>query len=49
MGLPIQFSRTPSQFDGPAAELGASNAQVYGELLGLSADEIDGLRAQGVI
>lgn len=49
MGLPIEFSLTPSQFDQPAAPLGSANAQVYGELLGLDAGEMARLRAQRVI
>jgi crotonobetainyl-CoA:carnitine CoA-transferase CaiB-like acyl-CoA transferase len=49
MGLPIRFSRTPSQFDQPAAELGSANAEIYQGLLKLSDGEVDGLRAGGVI
>ncbi|MES2999553.1 MAG: CoA transferase [Pseudomonadota bacterium] len=49
MGLPIQFSKTHSQFDQPAAELGASNEQVYGDILKLGKDEIAALHARGVI
>ena len=49
MGLPIRFSRTPSQFDQPAPELGSANAQVYGDLLRLGARELEALQAQGVI
>lgn len=49
MGLPIRFSRTPSQFDQPADTLGGANAQVYGDLLGLSAEELARLQADGVI
>lgn len=49
MGLPIRFSHSTAQFDQPAAELGSSNAQVYGELLKLSADQLAGLRQSGVI
>lgn len=49
MGLPIQFSRTPSQFDRPATGLGACNEEVLGGLLKLDAAELARLRAQGVI
>jgi crotonobetainyl-CoA:carnitine CoA-transferase CaiB-like acyl-CoA transferase len=49
MGLPIRFSRTPSQFDQPVAELGSSNAAIYGDLLKLSSGEMERLRAHGVI
>jgi crotonobetainyl-CoA:carnitine CoA-transferase CaiB-like acyl-CoA transferase len=48
-GLPIQFSKTPSQFDQPATELGASNQEVFGDILGLSEDEISRLQGEGVI
>jgi crotonobetainyl-CoA:carnitine CoA-transferase CaiB-like acyl-CoA transferase len=49
MGLPIRFSKSHAQFDQPASELGAANEQVYGELLKLSKQEIEALRAKGVI
>ena len=49
MGLPIRFSRTPSQFDQPTAELGSSNAAIFGDLLKLNADEMERLRSRGVI
>ena len=49
MGLPIRFSASHAQFDQPAGALGAANAQVYGELLGLSAATLAELKAEGVI
>lgn len=49
MGLPIHFSRSRAEFDEPAPLLGAANRQVYGELLGLSNEEIDGLQAQHIL
>ncbi|QYY33941.1 CoA transferase (plasmid) [Cupriavidus pinatubonensis] len=49
MGLPIQFSRTPSQFDQPAQALGASNDEIYRGLLKRSDAEIQQLRERGVI
>ena len=49
MGLPIQFSKAHAQFDKPAVALGASNAQVYRDLLKLSPDEIELLERSGVI
>jgi crotonobetainyl-CoA:carnitine CoA-transferase CaiB-like acyl-CoA transferase len=49
MGMPIQFSKTPCQFDVPAQALGAANEQVFCELLGLSRKELDDLHASGVV
>ncbi len=49
MGLPIQFSKSKSQFDQPATELGSANDEVYGGLLKLSSEELAALRADGVI
>lgn len=49
MGLPIQFSKTPVQFDQPAQALGAANSEIYRDLLKLSEAELAQLREQGVI
>ncbi|WP_250454556.1 CaiB/BaiF CoA-transferase family protein [Caballeronia sp. ATUFL_M2_KS44] len=49
MGLPISFSQTPVQFDQPAQELGASNEEIYRDLLKLPDDRLRQLRDQGVI
>ena len=49
MGLPIHFSACHAQFDEPAMPLGGANAEVYGTLLGLSAEAIAELEAGGVI
>jgi crotonobetainyl-CoA:carnitine CoA-transferase CaiB-like acyl-CoA transferase len=49
MGLPIQFSKTKSQFDQPAAELGSSNEEVFTRLLGLRPEDLQKLRADKVI
>jgi crotonobetainyl-CoA:carnitine CoA-transferase CaiB-like acyl-CoA transferase len=49
MGLPIRFSKSEAQFDQPASELGAANDEVYGDLLKLSKQDIEALRADGVI
>jgi crotonobetainyl-CoA:carnitine CoA-transferase CaiB-like acyl-CoA transferase len=49
MGLPVRFSKAQAQFDQPMQELGAANAEIYGGLLGLSAAEIDALRADGIV
>ena len=52
----IALPSTPLRFEGldppearPAPKLGADNVAIYGELLGLSRDEIDALRARGVL
>lgn len=49
MGNPIQFSKAHAQFDQPAQDLGAANEQIYGGLLNLASQELDELRAAGVI
>jgi benzylsuccinate CoA-transferase BbsF subunit len=46
---PIRLSDTPPQYTRPAPLLGQDNNYVYGELLGLSQNEIDGLKERGVI
>lgn len=48
-GVPIQFSRTKARLDQPAVDLGGSNDEVFGDLLGLDRDERDRLRREGVI
>jgi crotonobetainyl-CoA:carnitine CoA-transferase CaiB-like acyl-CoA transferase len=49
----VKMSETPPHIGGPidrgAADYGEHNHEVYAELLGLSADEVDALRADGVI
>ncbi len=49
MGLPISFSDAFVGFDKPAEELGASSDEILGGLLGLSADDIAGLRQRRVV
>jgi formyl-CoA transferase len=49
MGNPIRFSKANAQFDVPAQNLGQANAQIYGDLLHLSAGEMALLQEQGVI
>jgi crotonobetainyl-CoA:carnitine CoA-transferase CaiB-like acyl-CoA transferase len=45
----IRFSETPSAITRAAPLIGADNHAVYGELLGLSAAEVDQLAAEGAI
>jgi len=45
-----KLSATPSGVRRPApSKVGQHNAEIYGELLGMTADELDGLKAAGVI
>jgi succinyl-CoA:(S)-malate CoA-transferase subunit A/succinyl-CoA:(S)-malate CoA-transferase subunit B len=44
-----RLSRTPARIEQLGPELGADNAAVYGELLGLSAAELKELERAGVI
>ncbi|MEE8355143.1 MAG: CoA transferase [Candidatus Bathyarchaeia archaeon] len=48
-GFPIKFSETPGDNTSPAPLLGQHNAEVYGELLGLTGEEVESLRREGVI
>lgn len=48
-GVPIKFSGTPAAIKCAAPELGEHNKEVYGELLGLSAAEVDELQKNGTI
>ena len=48
-GVYPRFSRTPGAIRGGATRLGAHNADVYGELLGLSAYDLRALERDGVI
>jgi crotonobetainyl-CoA:carnitine CoA-transferase CaiB-like acyl-CoA transferase len=44
-----RFSSAPGTVDHLGPRLGEHNAEVYGELLGLTPDDIDDLRARGVL
>jgi crotonobetainyl-CoA:carnitine CoA-transferase CaiB-like acyl-CoA transferase len=44
-----RLSATPGTIRTAAPKLGADNADVYGRLLGLGADELAELRSQGVV
>ena len=48
-GLPARFSKTPWRIERGAACLGEHNERVFGELLGLSANEVAQLAEEGVI
>ncbi|GAC1323386.1 MAG: hypothetical protein NVSMB16_16860 [Acidimicrobiales bacterium] len=48
-GLVPKLSATPGRVDWYGGDLGASNREVYGELLGLDRSDIDQLAAEGVI
>lgn len=48
-GIPIHMSDASVGLERPAPELGTDNAQVYGQLLGIDADELARLRSERVI
>jgi len=48
-GVVPRFSRTPGRLAWAGPAMGAHNAEIYGELLGLSRTEIDALHRRGVI
>ena len=48
-GIPLHLSQTDWEMQHGAPLLGQDNAAVFGDLLGLSAAELDDLRAEGVI
>jgi CoA:oxalate CoA-transferase len=48
-GSPLRYHGTPQMAATPSPDIGAHNAEVFGELLGLAADEVAALRADGVI
>lgn len=48
-GFPIKFSETKADVTTPAPILGQYNREVYSELLGLSEDEVEALRKEGVV
>jgi len=49
MGSPIRLSETPPQIRTAAPEVGEHNREIYGDLLGLSPEEISKLEKEGVI
>ena len=48
-GLPIRFSEASAGYDRPPPSLGEHNAFVFGGILGLSDDDLDRLRDDGVV
>ena len=48
-GLPIKLSRTPGHIRGSAPALGQHNQAIWGELVGLSAEELSWLQRDGII
>jgi crotonobetainyl-CoA:carnitine CoA-transferase CaiB-like acyl-CoA transferase len=48
-GLPVRFSKTPWRIERGAPCLGEHNDEVFGRLLGLSRDQVQALREEGVI
>ncbi len=49
MGLPIRFSGSRAGFDKPAPAVGQHNEEIYGGLLGYSAERIQELKSRNVI
>jgi crotonobetainyl-CoA:carnitine CoA-transferase CaiB-like acyl-CoA transferase len=48
-GLPARFSKTPWTIERGAPCLGEHNAEVFGRLLGMTADEVAQLKAEKVL
>jgi crotonobetainyl-CoA:carnitine CoA-transferase CaiB-like acyl-CoA transferase len=48
-GIPVKLSASPGAIEHLGPDLGQHNLEIYGEMLGLSASEIEQLRADGVI
>jgi len=48
-GFPIKMGRTHKGYAAPAPSLGQDNPEIYGELLGLSDERIEALRARSII
>ena len=48
-GFPLRFGGEEMDVSGPSTGLGEFNVEVYGELLGLSEDDVDELRREGVV
>ena len=48
-GVPIKMYKTPGSVDTPAPLLGQHTEEILKELLGLSKEEVDALRAKDVL
>ena len=48
-GIPWKMSATPGEIHWASPTLGQHNRQIYGELLGLSVEQIETLQSQGAI
>ena len=46
---PLRFHDSPLMPIEPSADLGAHNREIYGEWLGIAADELDAMERDGVI
>jgi crotonobetainyl-CoA:carnitine CoA-transferase CaiB-like acyl-CoA transferase len=44
-----KFSNTPGRTDWPGPEVGAFNQEIYGDMLGLSAEELAALQSKGIL
>jgi crotonobetainyl-CoA:carnitine CoA-transferase CaiB-like acyl-CoA transferase len=49
VGIPVKFSETPGEIVSPPPLRGQHTEEVLGDLLGLTAGEIEGLRTEGVL
>jgi len=43
-----KLSETPGRTDWPGVKIGAHNAEILGDLLGLSEEDLTGLSAEGI-
>jgi CoA:oxalate CoA-transferase len=49
VGVPIKLSETPGEINTPAPAVGEHNEEVYGNLLGLTPEQVSQLEEEGVI
>lgn len=48
-GIPIKLSETPGKINAPAPDLGQHNLDVYQEILGMSAADVEALKKENII